>query len=38
MADITARIAQARKEAEVLKEKIKSKKDALVDTTCKFSN
>lgn len=34
MSDIADRIAAARKEAEVLKEKIKAKKDALADTTC----
>jgi len=33
MAEIAERIAAARKEAEVLKEKIKAKKDALADTT-----
>ena len=33
MSDIADRIAAARKEAEVLKEKIKAKKDALADTT-----
>ncbi|CAG8613099.1 12415_t:CDS:2, partial [Acaulospora colombiana] len=33
MADITDRIAAARKEAETLKEKIKLKKDTLADTT-----
>lgn len=37
MADIAERIAAARKEAEVLKEKIKAKKDSLADTTCKSS-
>jgi guanine nucleotide-binding protein G(I)/G(S)/G(T) subunit beta-1 len=36
MAEIADRIAAARKEAESLKEKIKIKKDALADTTCKF--
>ncbi|TPX44774.1 hypothetical protein SeMB42_g01999 [Synchytrium endobioticum] len=35
MGDIAERIAAARKEAEVLKEKIKQKKDSLVDTTLK---
>ncbi|CAG8557913.1 21649_t:CDS:2 [Dentiscutata erythropus] len=33
MADIANRIAEARKEAETLKEKIKAKKDALADTS-----
>ncbi len=37
MGDIADRIAAARKEAETLKEKIKQKKDALADTTCKLS-
>jgi guanine nucleotide-binding protein G(I)/G(S)/G(T) subunit beta-1 len=35
MSDIAERIAAARKEAETLKEKIKVKKEALADTTCK---
>lgn len=35
MGDIAERLAAARKEAEVLKEKIKQKRDALVDTTLK---
>lgn len=34
--DIAERIAAARREAESLKEKIKQRKDALADTTCKF--
>jgi guanine nucleotide-binding protein G(I)/G(S)/G(T) subunit beta-1 len=33
--DIAERITAARREAESLKEKIKQKKDALADTTCK---
>jgi guanine nucleotide-binding protein G(I)/G(S)/G(T) subunit beta-1 len=35
MGDIAERIAAARKEAEILKEKIKVKKDGLADTTRK---
>jgi len=35
MGDIAERTAAARKEAEMLKEKIKAKKDSLNDTTCK---
>jgi guanine nucleotide-binding protein G(I)/G(S)/G(T) subunit beta-1 len=35
MGDIAERLAAARKEAEVLKEKIKQKRDSLVDTTLK---
>jgi len=35
MSDIQERIAQAKKEAEELKEKIKQKKEALADTTRK---
>ena len=38
MADVADRIAIARKEAEALKEKIKVKKDALADATCKYRN
>jgi len=37
MGDIAERTANARKEAEILKEKIKAKKDSLNDTTCKQS-
>jgi guanine nucleotide-binding protein G(I)/G(S)/G(T) subunit beta-1 len=33
MSDIAERIAYARREAEILKEKIKAKKDALADTS-----
>ena len=33
MSDISEKIASAKKEAEVLKEKIKQKKDSLADTT-----
>jgi guanine nucleotide-binding protein G(I)/G(S)/G(T) subunit beta-1 len=33
MGDIAERIANVRKEAEALKEKIKQKRDALADTT-----
>ena len=36
MGDIQERIAQAKKEAEELKEKIKQKKEALADTTRMF--
>lgn len=35
--DIPERIAAARREAEALKERIKQRKEALADTTCKFS-
>jgi guanine nucleotide-binding protein G(I)/G(S)/G(T) subunit beta-1 len=35
MSDISERIAAARREAEMLKEKIRSRKEALADTTCK---
>ena len=35
MGDIAERIANVRREAEALKEKIKQKRDALADTTCK---
>lgn len=34
--DIPERIAAARREAEALKERIKQRKEALADTTCKF--
>ena len=34
MGDIAERIANVRKEAETLKEKIKQKRDSLADTTC----
>lgn len=34
MGDIAERIANVRREAEALKEKIKQKRDALADTTC----
>ena len=34
MGDIAERIANVKKEAEALKEKIKQKKDILADTTC----
>jgi hypothetical protein len=37
MGDIAERIANVRREAEALKEKIKVKRDALADTTRKFS-
>ena len=33
MSDISEKIASAKKEAEVLKEKIKQRKDSLADTT-----
>jgi guanine nucleotide-binding protein G(I)/G(S)/G(T) subunit beta-1 len=33
--DISNRIAAARREADVLKERIKQRKEALSDTTCK---
>lgn len=33
--DIPERIAAARREAEALKERIKQRKEALADTTCK---
>jgi hypothetical protein len=33
-----ARIQQARREAETLKDRIKRKKDELADTTCKLSH
>ena len=35
MADIAEKIAAARKEAEAIKERIKQKKEALADKTCK---
>lgn len=38
MSDISERLAAARKEAEVLKEKIKAKKDSLADTSRKSQN
>jgi guanine nucleotide-binding protein G(I)/G(S)/G(T) subunit beta-1 len=34
--DIPERIAAARREAEALKERIKQRKEALADTTCKY--
>jgi hypothetical protein len=37
MGDIAERIANVRREAEALKEKIKVKRDALADTTRNFS-
>lgn len=33
--DITDRISAARREADILKERIKQRKEALADTTCK---
>lgn len=36
--DIPERIAAARREAEALKERIKQRKEALADTTCKLKN
>lgn len=34
--EIAGRIAAARREAEALKERIKQRKEALGDTTCKY--
>jgi guanine nucleotide-binding protein G(I)/G(S)/G(T) subunit beta-1 len=34
--DISDRITAARRDADLLKERIKQRKEALADTTCKF--
>ena len=36
MADIAEKISAAKREAEAIKERIKQKKDALADKTCKL--
>ena len=38
MSEIAEKIVLAKKEAEQLKERIKQKKDALADATCKYKN
>lgn len=35
--DITERITAARKDADMLKERIKQRKEALADTTCTYT-